>query len=133
MKAVAPGPLIKTPFTAPGAEENVLVTSVSIVSTAVVAAYLFAVLPSISNIEMLIAVLAPSFILFGILLARPATALIGMALGIITATLLALQSTYSADFAALINSSVSLVIGMATAAVGIKLMRSVGAEWSARR
>jgi uncharacterized membrane protein YccC len=105
----------------------------SIVSTAVVAAYLFAVLPSISNIEMLIAVLAPSFILFGILLARPATALIGMALGIITATLLALQSTYSADFAALINSSVSLVIGMATAAVGIKLMRSVGAEWSTRR
>ena len=105
----------------------------SIVSTAVVAAYLFAVLPRISNIEMLIAMLAPPFVLFGILLARPATALIGMALGIITATLLALQSTYSADFAALINSSVSLVIGMATAAVGIKLMRSVGAEWSVRR
>jgi len=105
----------------------------SIVSTAVVAAYLFAVLPRISNIEMLIAMLAPSFVLFGILMARPATAFIGLALGIITATLLALQSTYSADFATFINSSVSLVIGMAVAAVVTRLMRSVGAEWSARR
>src|SRR5258707_6988223 len=105
----------------------------SIVSTAVVAAYLFAVLPRISNIEMLIAILAPSFVLFGILMARPATAFIGLALGIITATLLALQSTYSADFATFINSSVSLVIGMAVAAVVTRLMRSVGAEWSARR
>ena len=105
----------------------------SIVSTAVVAAYLFAVLPRISNIEMLIAMLAPPFVLFGILMARPATAFIGLALGIITATLLALQSTYSADFATFINSSVSLVIGMAAAAVVTRLMRSVGAEWSARR
>jgi uncharacterized membrane protein YccC len=91
------------------------------------------VLPSISNIEMLIAMLAPSFVLFGILMARPATAFIGMALAIITATLLALQSTYSADFAMFINSSVSLVVGMAAAAVVTRLMRSVGAEWSARR
>src|SRR6267378_6488445 len=98
----------------------------SIVSTAVVAAYLFAVLPRISNIEMLIAMLAPPFVLFGILMARPATAFIGLALGIITATLLALQSTYSADFATFINSSVSLVIGMAVAAVVTRLMRSVG-------
>jgi uncharacterized membrane protein YccC len=105
----------------------------SIVSVAVAAVYLFAVLPRISNIEMLIATLAPSFVLFGILIARPTTTLIGMALGIITATLLALQSTYGGDFAALINSGVSLVIGMAAAAVGTKLMRSVGAEWSARR
>src|SRR5258708_12498882 len=82
---------------------------------------------------MLIAMLAPSFVLFGILMARPATAFIGLALGIITATLLALQSTYSADFATFINSSVSLVIGMAVAAVVTRLMRSVGAEWSARR
>ncbi len=105
----------------------------SVVGIAVVAVYQFAVLPRISNVEMLIAMLAPSFVLFGILMARPATALIGIALAITTATLLALQSTFSADFAAFINSSVSFVIGMAAAAVVTRLMRSVGAEWSARR
>jgi uncharacterized membrane protein YccC len=105
----------------------------SIVSMPIVAVYLFAVLPRVSNVEMLIVVLAPSFLVFGVLLARPATAFVGLALAIITATLLALQSTYSADFAAFANIGVSLVIGMATAAVTTRLTRSVGAEWSARR
>src|SRR5882757_6119325 len=94
---------------------------------------LFAVLPRISNVEMLVAMLAPPFVLFGILIARPATAFIGIALAITTATLLALQSSYSADFAAFINSSVSYVIGLTTAAVVTRLVRSVGSEWSARR
>lgn len=105
----------------------------STVGIAIVAVYLFAVLPRISNIEMLIAMLAPPFVLFGILMARPATAFIGMAVAITTATLMALQSTYTADFAGFINSGVSFVIGMATAAAVTTLMRSVGAEWSARR
>src|SRR5260370_1628007 len=105
----------------------------SIVGIAVVAIYLFAVLPRISNVEMLVAMLAPPFILFGILIARPATAFIGIALAITTATLLALQSSYSADFAAFINSSVSYVIGLTTAAVVTRLGRSVGAQSSARR
>lgn len=102
----------------------------SILGIAVVAVYLFAVLPRISNVEMLVAMLAPPFVLFGILIARPATAFIGIALAITTATLLALQSSYSADFAAFI---VSYVIGLTTAAVVTRLVRSVGAEWSAKR
>jgi uncharacterized membrane protein YccC len=105
----------------------------SILGIAVVAVYLFAVLPRISNVEMLVAMLAPPFVLFGILIARPATAFIGIALAITTATLLALQSSYSADFAAFINSSVSYVIGLTTAAVVTRLVRSVGAAWSAKR
>ena len=105
----------------------------SIVSLPVVAVYLFAVLPMVSNVEMLIVALAPSFLVFGVLLARPAKALAGLALAIMTATLLALQSTYSADFAGFANTGVSLVIGLATAAVMTRLTRSVGAEWSARR
>lgn len=105
----------------------------SIVSMVVVALYLFAVLPRISNVEMLVAALAPSFLLFGILIARPATAFIGMILAANTASLLALQSTYSADFAAFANSGLSFVIGTAAAVIVTRLTRSVGAEWSARR
>ncbi|SDS83308.1 FUSC family protein [Bradyrhizobium canariense] len=105
----------------------------SIVSMAVVAVYLFAVLPRLPNVEMLIAMLAPSFLVFGILIARPATAFIGMALAANTASLLALQSTYSADFAPFANSGLSFVIGTAAAVIVTRLTRSVGAEWSARR
>jgi uncharacterized membrane protein YccC len=108
-------------------------TCCSILGIAVVAVYLFAVLPRISNVEMLVAMLAPPFVLFGILIARPTTAFVGLALAITTTTLLALQSSYSADFAAFTNTSVSFVIGLMTAAVVTRLVRSVGAEWSARR
>jgi uncharacterized membrane protein YccC len=105
----------------------------SIVSMALVAVYLFAVLPRISNFEMLVAMLAPCFLLFGILIARPPTAFVGMVLAANTASLLALQSTYAADFAAFINSGISFVVGTAVAVIVTSLARSVGAEWSVRR
>jgi uncharacterized membrane protein YccC len=105
----------------------------SIVSMAIVAVYLFAVLPRLSNVEVLIAMLAPSFLVFGVLIARPATAFIGMVLAANTASLLALQSTYSADFAAFANSGLSFVVGTAAAVIVTRLTRSVGAEWSVRR
>jgi uncharacterized membrane protein YccC len=105
----------------------------SLVSIVVVGAYLFAIIPAISHIEVLIAALAPAFLLYGFLIARPKTNFIGMALAANTATLLALQSTYSADFASYANSAVAFMIGMVMATVVTKLARSVGAEWIARR
>jgi uncharacterized membrane protein YccC len=105
----------------------------SLVSILVVGAYLFAIIPAISHIEMLIAALAPAFLLYGFLVARPKTNFIGMALAANTATLLALQSTYGADFASYANSAIAFLIGMVMATVVTKLARSVGAEWIARR
>jgi uncharacterized membrane protein YccC len=105
----------------------------SLVSIIVVGAYLFAIIPAISHIEMLIAALAPAFLLYGFLIARPTTSFIGMALAANTATLLALQSTYSADFASYANSAIAFMIGMVMATVVTRLARSVGADWIARR
>lgn len=105
----------------------------SLASIAVVAVYLFAVIPAISQVEALIAALAPSFILFGILIARPSTSFAGTPLAVNSATLLALQSAYDADFASYANSAVAFLLGMVAAAIVTKLARSVGAEWSARR
>ncbi len=105
----------------------------SIVSMAIVAVYLFAVLPRISNIEILIVTLAPTLLVFGVLIARPSTAFIGMALAANTVSLMALQSVYSADFAAFANSALAFVVGTAVTVVVTRLARSVGAEWSARR
>ncbi len=105
----------------------------SLVAIIVAAIYLFAILPAISNIEMLLVALAPTFLLFGFLAARPATFFIGMLLAVNTASVMALQSTYSADFASFINSSIAFLIGTEIAIVITLLARSVGAEWSVRR
>jgi uncharacterized membrane protein YccC len=95
--------------------------------------YLFAILPAIDGFVMLTVALAPAFILYGLLNARPATAPIRMALAAMGATLLALQETYSADFSSFVNSGIATVIGMGVAGVLTKLIRSVGADWSAWR
>jgi uncharacterized membrane protein YccC len=105
----------------------------SLVAVIVVGIYLFAIIPAVTDIEVLIAALAPTFLLYGVLMARPATSFIGMALAANTATLLALQSTYAAEFQSYANSSIAFLFGMAMAAVVTKLGRTVGAEWIAQR
>ncbi|MBC9879121.1 FUSC family protein [Bradyrhizobium sp. INPA01-394B] len=105
----------------------------SLVAIVVVAIYLFALVPAISHIEVLIVALAPPFLLYGLLIARPATAGTGMALAANTATLLALQSTYIADFASYANSAVAFFVGVLIAELVTRIARGVGAEWIANR
>jgi len=105
----------------------------SLVAIVVVAIYLFALVPAISHIEVLVVALAPTFLLYGFLIARPATAGTGMALAANTATLLALQSTYIADFASYANSAVAFFVGVLIAEVVTRIARGVGAEWIANR
>ena len=105
----------------------------SLVAIVVVAIYLFAIIPAISHIEVLIVALAPTFLLYGFLIGRPATAGTGMALAANTATLLALQSTYIADFASFANSAVAFFVGVLVAEIVTRIARGVGAEWIANR
>jgi uncharacterized membrane protein YccC len=105
----------------------------SLVSIVVVAIYQFALVPGISDVEVLITALAPTFLLYGFLIARPATQPIGSALAANTATLLALQSTYSADFGSFANTSVAFFLGIVIAEIVTRVARGVGAEWIARR
>ncbi|SFH95217.1 FUSC family protein [Bradyrhizobium sp. cf659] len=105
----------------------------SLVAIVVVAVYLFALVPAISHLEVLIVALAPTFLLYGFLIGRPATAGTGMALAANTATLLAIQSTYSADFASYANSAVAFFVGVLIAEIVTRIARGVGAEWVANR
>jgi uncharacterized membrane protein YccC len=105
----------------------------SLVAIVVVAIYQFALVPGISHVEVLIAALAPTFLLYGFLIARPKTSPIGMALAANTATLLALQSTYTADFASFANTSVAFFLGVVIAEIVTRIARGVGAEWIAKR
>lgn len=105
----------------------------ALVAIAVAAVYLFAVLPLVSKLEVLIAALAPAFILFGYLMARPATSLIGTSLAVNSSAILALQASYAADFASFANSSVAFILGLVAALVVTRTARSVGAEWMTSR
>jgi uncharacterized membrane protein YccC len=94
---------------------------------------LFGILPLAENFEMLTLALGAFFVPVGVLMAIPATQAIGSALGFVTATLLSLQSSYAADFVSYADGSFAVLLGVAGAATMTALMRSVGAEWSARR
>jgi uncharacterized membrane protein YccC len=95
--------------------------------------YVFGVLPRITTLEMLIAALMPTFLLFGWMAARPATARVGSMLAIYISVQLALTETYSADFSSYANSSIALMLGVALTGVICGIVRLLGASWIASR
>jgi uncharacterized membrane protein YccC len=95
--------------------------------------YLFGILPRITTLEMLIAALAPAFLLFGWMAARPATARLGFMLAVYISVQLALTETYSADFSSYANSSVALMLGVSLTGVICSIVRLLGASWIADR
>jgi uncharacterized membrane protein YccC len=96
-------------------------------------AYLFAVLPLATTFEMLVLALAPALLICGVFMAQPRTAPLAMGAAVNGSAMIALQGSYTGDFAAFANSSVAVIVGMWVAAIVTRLVRSVGAGWSARR
>jgi uncharacterized membrane protein YccC len=95
--------------------------------------YTFGVLPRITSFEMLIVALMPTFVLFGWMAARPATARAGSFLTIFLSVQLALNSSYAADFSSFANSSVALMLGVALTGVVSGIVRLFGSGWVADR
>ncbi|WP_295522484.1 FUSC family protein [uncultured Pseudacidovorax sp.] len=98
------------------------------------ALYVLVLMPLVVDLPTLALVCAPVFLVLGAYLARPATMLraMGLLLSGVMGTL-SLHDTGQADFASFINSNIAQVLGGAAAGVVTALMRSVSAEWSARR
>jgi len=105
----------------------------ALIVTAAVWIYDFAILPRVTSFSELCLVLAPAGLVIGVLISRPATFGTGMLLGAFGASQLALSNGYQADFISFANSSVALITGLASALVITRLIRSVGAAWSAER
>lgn len=95
--------------------------------------YLFAILPILTTFEQLVIVFAPYLILCGLLMTRPQTSLIGLALAANSISVMALQNRYSADFASFVNSAIALVLGLWLAALITRLIRSLSAPWTVAR
>jgi uncharacterized membrane protein YccC len=104
-----------------------------LISVAITGIYTFGVLPRITTIEMLIAALMPTFVLFGWMAARPGTAQVGSLLAIFTSVQLALQPSYSASFDSFANANIALMLGVAIAGVICGIIRFLGTGWIANR
>jgi uncharacterized membrane protein YccC len=103
------------------------------IALAICAAYLFVVLPMVDTYAMMMLVFAPTFLVLGVMIAVPATNFTGMAIAANVAALLSLADVYNADFTTFANNALATAVGMATAATLTRIVRSVGAVWSARR
>jgi uncharacterized membrane protein YccC len=95
--------------------------------------YQFFVLPAITGFVLLCIVLAFVLIPAGLLMAIPAYAPIGLALALGFCVELSLQTSYTADLAAIVNSNSAFVLGGVAALIVTRLMRVIGTEASAKR
>jgi uncharacterized membrane protein YccC len=95
--------------------------------------YQFFVLPAIDGFVLLCAVLGFVLIPAGILMAIPAYAPVGLALALGFTLEISLQTTYTADLAAILNSNSAFVLGGVAALLVTRLMRLIGTQASARR
>lgn len=97
------------------------------------AIYMFAILPAIDGFPLLVAVLAPSLLFLGLYIPNPKTmgGALGMTIGLGNA--LALQETFSADFASFLNGNLGQFVGLLIAIMVTAGMRSMAVDTSARR
>jgi uncharacterized membrane protein YccC len=97
------------------------------------AVYVLVLMPTVQDFGMLVAICAPLFLLLGLYLPRPTHFMPAMAMVFGVAGTLAMHDTASADLVSFINSMIGQVVGVVVAARVTRLVRSVGADWSARR
>ena len=105
----------------------------SLFSLPLAALYMFAVLPAIDGFPLLLAVMAPPLVFLGLYIPNPKT--MGGALAVIMgfANALALQESFSADFASFLNGNLGQFVGLLAAIMVTAGLRSMGADASARR
>lgn len=97
------------------------------------AIYVLVLLPLVHDFGMLVLICAPYFLFVGCLMAKPAYFGPGMGLMFGVAMTLALHDTRSADLVSYLNFMVAEIIGIIFTALITKLIRSVQADWQARR
>jgi uncharacterized membrane protein YccC len=97
------------------------------------ALYVLVLMPTVQDFGMLVVICAPLFLLLGLYLPRPTHFMPAMAMIFGVAGTLALHDTASSDLVSFLNSMIGQIVGVVVAARVTRLVRSVGADWSARR
>lgn len=97
------------------------------------AVYVLVLMPTVQDFGMLVLICGPLFLVLGFYLPRPTHFMPAMALVFGVAGTLAMHDTASADLVSFLNSMIGQIVGVVVAARVTRLVRSVGADWSARR
>jgi uncharacterized membrane protein YccC len=105
----------------------------TVAAVAVAGAYLFGILPAITDFAMLVIVLAVPFVGVGALLPSASMGLLAFFFAVNAPVLLNFQSSYQGDFQTFLNSSVSVIVGCVFAYVWTLVTRPFGAEWAVKR
>jgi len=88
--------------------------------------YAFAVMPRVTDFVMLAVVLAPSLLVIGSVLARPALGLLALGSVVGFVNSVGLSATYSENFATYVNSSTGLIAGIVFSGLCVKLFLKAG-------
>ncbi|HEY8977923.1 MAG TPA: FUSC family protein, partial [Burkholderiaceae bacterium] len=103
-------------------------------SAPVSALYVLVLLPLVHDFGMLVLVCAPTFGVLGCFAGRPATAPSAMAMIFGIAGTLSMHDTQVVvDLPGFLNSTLAQVLGIFAAALVTRLVRTVGADWTAQR
>ncbi|GAB1583481.1 FUSC family protein [Phyllobacterium phragmitis] len=105
----------------------------TVVSLPISFIYLYGILPAVTSYEMLVLAFAPPFLLLGLLIPRPQYFMLALLLCVNTASYVALQDRYSADFVSFLDGGIAAAAGIAFALVWTLLTRPFGAEIAAHR
>jgi uncharacterized membrane protein YccC len=103
------------------------------VSIPLAALYQFVILPGIDGLPLLLLFLAPTLLLCGAFMLDRRTALPSLALILGFTSALAFQETFSADFAAFINSNTAIYVSLFIAILVTRGVRSISVDTAARR
>lgn len=93
----------------------------------------FALLSDVDGFVPMVAMLGLFLIPSGTLMARPKTAIAGLGFSMLVPTMITLQDRLNPDLESFANSNAAIIVGFVIACCSTALVRSVGAEWSARR
>ncbi|MFV0625561.1 FUSC family protein [Sphingomonas sp. ac-8] len=105
----------------------------TLMSLPVSAFYLFGVLPHVDGFPQLALALAPALLVFGRLMFDPRTTLPGLAMALGLLGSVALGERYSASFPGFVDGALAQLGGAGIAFATTRLLRTLGADWSARR
>jgi len=103
------------------------------IATPVAALYEFAVLPGIDGLPLLLLFIAPVFLIAGMLMVDRRTGGPATAFVIGFASDIALQETYSAEFAAFVNSNTAIFVSLFIAILITRAIRSISVDTAAHR
>lgn len=95
--------------------------------------YSFALLPLVSDFPVLVAVLAPAYLLAGSLQARPPTTFMAMGITLTLPVLCELGTHYSGDFAGAANTAIALFSSTGFAVISMSMLQTVQADAAINR